>query len=245
VENYTSWEVKVFTNVTPPDDFDLDSKLKFIEDNGGRIKSVRPGDEQPWRFCFGRSFKDNCSSTNHSLYKDCVEGPVEVVGRVPYFKNRGCAECNGYHNIDFYTIGRKCYGSGAPVPEVFSIVFNLRKASEISTITSACPRDTVYDTTLKFCREGYVISSSGKLTNQFLILLWFIPREWIVLNVPTVENSFKSALIRRFLLQDNQISKITFHTQNRQALPPTSSPPPRVFVVATFRLTLTPFQSLL
>ena len=118
VENYTSWEVDIFTYVIPPDEFDLDSKLKFIEDNGGLIKSVVPGRGQPWRFCFGRNFKDNCSSTNHSLYKDCVEGPVEVVAKVvyevAYFKNRACAKCNGYHNIDSYAIERRCLSLPPP-----------------------------------------------------------------------------------------------------------------------------------
>ena len=240
VENHISWQVRVFTYVIPPDEFDLDSKLKFIEDNGGRIESVLPVWGQPWRFCFGRNFKNKCSSTNHSLYKACVEGPVEVVGAEYYFKNRACAECNGWHNIDYYAISQICGGPAppGPVPEGFSIVFNLRKASEISTVTGICPVGTVYDTTLKFCREGYIISSSGKLTNQFLILLWFkLSRGWIAID-STVEYNFKSALICRFSLQDNQISKIIFHLQNHE-------PPPHDFVVATFRLTLTPFQSLL
>jgi hypothetical protein len=242
VENHTSWDVEVFTYVIPPDEFDLDSKLKFIEDNGGWIKNVRPGRGQPWRFCFGRNFKDNCSSTNHSLYKACVEGPVEVVGiyEGSYFKNSACAECNGWDNIDSHDIDTRCDGPQppGPDPEGFSIVFNLRKASEISTITSACPRDTVYDTTLKFCREGNVFSSTGQLASEFLIILWFkLSRGWIAIH-STVENNFKLALFYRFSLQDNQISKITFHMQNRE-------PPPRDFVVATFRLTLTPFQSLL
>ena len=95
-----------------------------------------------------------------------------------------------------------------------------------------CPQDTVYDTTLKYCRAGYIISSSGKLTNEFLILLWFKPSQ-------VSENSLRSALISRFSLQDNQISKITFRDllKRGKLLP--------VFGFATFRLTLTPFQSLL
>jgi hypothetical protein len=47
VGNHTPWEVEVFTYVIPPDELDLDSKLKFIEDNGGWIKSVLPGRGQP------------------------------------------------------------------------------------------------------------------------------------------------------------------------------------------------------
>jgi hypothetical protein len=244
VENYTSWDFEVFTHMLPPDEFDLDSKMKFIEDNWGRIESVGPARGQPWRFCFGRNFKDNCSSTNHSLYKSCVEGPVEVVGIYSgsYFKNRACAKCNGYHNIGSYAIKDSCPRSGpggGPGPPGFYIVFNLRKSSEISTVTRICPTDTVYDTTLKFCRKGYIISSSGKLTNQFLILLWIkrVSQRWIAID-SSVENNFKSALLCRFSLHDKQISQITFHAQNYKL-------PPHDLVVATFRLTLTPFQSLL
>ncbi|CAB3996889.1 G- coupled receptor Mth2 [Paramuricea clavata] len=266
VENHTSWDVEVFTNVTPPSWFDLDSKLKFIEDNGGRIKDVRPGQGQPWRFCFGRNFKGNCSSTNHSLYKACVEGPVEVVGIYSgsYFKNRACAECNGYDNIDSYGIEQSCArpvppGSGPPVsgtpgpgtagptttesarPAANGLNFVLipGKPGVISTVREKCPVGTIYDTTLKLCRKGYIISSSGKLTNQFLVVLWIklMSRRWITI-YSTVENNFKSALLCRFWLQDKQISQITFFMQNRKRSL-------RDLVAATFRLTLTPFQSLL
>ena len=241
VENYTSWEVEAFTYVIPPDELDLDSKLKFIENNGEGRVNFQPGWGQPWRFCFGRNFKDNCISTNHTYYKRCVEGPVEVVGAVGYlfFKNSACAICNGYQNINYHRINNQMCPSPFPIP--LSIVFDLRKASETSTVTQYCPSGTVYDTTLKICRDGYIISSSGKLTNQFLILVWFkLSRRswrWIVFS-STGKKNFKSAFISRFSLQDSQISQITFHTQSHTLSL-------RIFVVATFRLTLTPFQSLL
>ncbi|CAB4011446.1 Hypothetical predicted protein, partial [Paramuricea clavata] len=60
-------------------------------------------------------------------------------------------------------------------PQSFSVVFDLTKPSEIVKITPHCPPDAIYDTTLKFCREGYHIPSSGKLTIEFIILLWFKP----------------------------------------------------------------------
>jgi hypothetical protein len=190
-----------------------------------------------------------------------VEGPVEVVGiyEGSYFKNSACAECNGYDNIDSYAIEQICAstvplgcrplrfrppwsgtpGPGLPAPGAGLTILLIRgKPGERSTVREYCPVDTIYDTTLKFCREGYIISSSDKLTNQFLILLWFkLSRGWITID-STVENNFKSALLYRFSLQDKQISQITFHAQNRE-------PPPYDLVVATFRLTLTPFQSLL
>jgi hypothetical protein len=119
-------------------------------------------------------------------------------------------------------------------------VFDLRKPSKILTIIPHCAPGTVYDTTLKFCREGYLISSSGELTNLFIILLWFKPSRGGPVLDSKLKNNLKLALISRFSFQDNQISQITYHTQNYA-----SSSFDSVSVVATFRLTLTPFQSLL
>jgi hypothetical protein len=64
-----------------------------------------------------------------------------------------------------------------------------------------------------------------------------VSQRWIAID-SSVENNFKSALLCRFSLHDKQISQITFHAQNYKL-------PPHDLVVATFRLTLTPFQSLL
>ncbi len=237
VENYTAWYFEVFTYIIPPDKFDLDSKLKFIVDNGGTIMYLEPKRGQPWRTCFGRNFIDKCNLTNHTSYKACVEGPVEVVYNSLvdlFFKNSACASCNGFHDINSYDFRARC--PYETLTEGFSIVFDLKNASIISTITSYCPRGTVYDTTLKFCREGgYFISPSSKLTDEFLILLWFKQsRRRTVINLK-LENDLKSTLTTQFWLRGYQISKMAFHHQdNRNDL-----------FVATFRLTLTPFQSLI
>ncbi len=102
MKNYTSWNVRVRTYVVPPEHFDLDSRLKFISENGGHIGPVLLGEQQPRRYCYGRNYIDNCTSTNHTSYKACIEGPVEVVScpnlRV-HFKNTECAACNGYPNL--------------------------------------------------------------------------------------------------------------------------------------------------
>ena len=89
----------------------------------------------------------------------------------------------------------------------------------------------MYDTNLKFCREGYVVSSCGKLINEFLILLWLKQPELRFI----IQGSYlKSALISQFSLQPSQISTVTMHRQYSLL----------DYIVATFRFTLTPFQSL-
>ncbi len=240
VKNYTSWDVRVRTYVVPPEHFDLDSRLKFISENGGHIGPVSLGKRQPRRYCYGRNYIDNCTSTKHTSYKACIEGPVEVVSG-PFgsfhFKNTECAACNGYPNlVDFRSAG-VC---GEKYFKEFSLVFKLNAGgTETTVVSKECPRGTVYDVTLKFCRNGYIISSSGQPTNEFLTLLWLKqPFDSKIMNT-TQENDVKSALSLglsvQFSLSLNQISMITFHRQYEA----------NKYLVATFRLTLTPFQSLI
>ncbi|CAB4014831.1 G- coupled receptor Mth2 [Paramuricea clavata] len=240
VENYTAWDIRVTAYVVPPEEFDLDSRLKFILANGGHINHVLPGEGQLRRYCYGRNYIDSCSSTNDTFYKACIEGPVEVVTRsnFVYFKNTECATCNGYSNLTGWGTAAAC---GPRVSEGFSIVFKLRNAGgpKTAVISKSCPDGTVYDTTLKFCREGYIMSSSGQLTNEFLILLWLKQhRDSREINSKLdddLKSSLSLAISFEFSLLLNQISTITFHQQYRAS----------DYFVATFRLTLTAFQSLL
>ena len=172
--------------------------------------------------------------TNDTSYKACVNGPVAIVnsGKL-HFKNTACGKCNGHPGLNHVAFGRAC---STPMSETFSLVFNLkntgRKVTTCTVVSKRCPRGTVYDTNLKFCRRGYVVSPSGKLINEFLILLWLKQPEIRLI----IQGSYlKLALISRFFLQPSQISTVTMHWQYSSFS----------YVVATFRFTLTPFQSLL
>ena len=231
MEKYAAWNFKVSSPVLPPEDLDLNSKLKFIEKNGGRIDHISLREEQPRRFCYGQNFIDNCSLTNDTSYKACVEGPVGIVNsRELYFKNAACGKCNGYPGLSGIHPGGTRGEKGS---ESFSLVFNLKNTGKKVTSTivyKECPDGTVYDANLKFCREGYVVSSSGSLINEFLILLWLKQPE---VN-STQENGLKLALTSQFSFQPSQISSVTMHSQYSS----------NDYVVASFRLTLTPFQTL-
>ena len=233
MKKYTAWNLGVSSPILPPEGLDLNSKLKFIDKNGGKIDHISLTNEQPKRFCFGRNFIDNCSLTNDTSYKACVKGPVGIVNSEKlYFKNAACGKCNGYPGLTGLHPDVACV---EPKSDTFSLVFNLKNTGEkvtTSTVVSKnCPDGTVYDTNLKFCREGYVVSSSGRLINEFLILLWL--RQPQVKS--TQENYLKSALNSQFSLQPSQVSSVTMHRQYLS----------KSYNVATFRFTLTPFQSLL
>ena len=239
VKKYTSWDVRVRTYVVPPEHFGLDSRLKFVTENGGEVGPVSLGRQQPRRYCYGRNYIDSCTSTNHTSYKACIEGPVEVVtgANVTYFKNTECATCNGSPNLIYFWANGVCGEKGF---KEFSLVFKLDAGGPKTTVVSKkCPTGTVYDATLKFCREGYIISSSGQPTNEFLILLWLKQSFDSTIMNSTQENDVKSALSLglsfQFSLSLNQISVITFHRQYDG----------NEYLVATFRLTLTSFQSLI
>ena len=239
MKNYTTWNFKVSTPVVPPEGLDLNSKLKFIEKHGGKFAHIFPSDEQPRRFCYGRNYIANCKLTNDTSYEACVKGPVAIVNRDNlHFKNEACGKCNGYPGLRGFNFVTICRPGGF---EEFSLVFKLKSTGEkvtTSTVLSRCPVGTVYDTDLKFCREGYMSSEPASIsfgvtpTDQFRILLW--------LKQPgmrsTLKNDLNSALVSQFSLQPHQISPVILHglySWYSYAVP------------ATFRFTLTPFQSMI
>ena len=233
MENYTAWNLGVSSPVLPPEGLNLNSKLKFIEKNGGAIDEISLTNEQPTRVCYGRNYIANCSLTNDTSYKACVKGPVGIVNsKELYFKNAACGKCNGYPGLTGIHYSAIC---GETHSESFSLVFNFKNTGEkvtTSTVVSKnCPLGTVYDTHLKFCRKGYLVFSSGKLINEFLLLLWLKQPE---LKLIQQESYLKLALIFQYSLQPSQISTVTMHRQYSW----------NDYVVASFRLTLTPFQSL-
>ena len=239
MKNYTARNLDVSTPVVPPEGLNFNSKLKFIEKHGGEIDYIFPSEEQPRRFCYGRNYIANCKLRNDTSYEACVKGPVAIVNRDKlHFKNTACGNCNGYPALTAFEYTPVCSGGG---PASFSLVFKLKNTGEkltTFTVVSTCPFGTVYDTDLKFCREGYMSSEPASIsfgvtpTDQFRIVLWLRqPRMRY-----TMENDLHSAIATQFSLQLHQISPVTLHRlyfYSHYAVP------------ATFTFALTPFQSLI
>ncbi len=236
VQNYSTWNIHVITFIIPPDALDFESKLVFIVRNGGRIQNLQPQLHQPRRYCAGENYIDNCTDTKHIDYNKCINGPVEVVSdfRRKYYKNQACGSCNGLSGLTHWPPPGLCGSIGVG----FSLVFNLRepRAKPSTTVLlKFCPKGTVFDKNLEFCRKGYIAPPESELSNEFLIVLWF--EEFSIkteLN-STLASNLKSALTANFSLSPNDVSAITFHNQDRW----------NSFIVATLRLTLTSFQSLI
>ncbi|XP_028412604.1 uncharacterized protein LOC114535506 [Dendronephthya gigantea] len=239
VKNFMMWDLGVFTYVIPPEEFDFDLTIKFIVKNGGRIERVSPRPEQPRRFCLGRNYIDDCASSirDQRLYRGCVDGPVELVtdaeSPYTYFKNHACALCNGYRKATEWKTAQVC---NPLLPEGFSVVYSSKDEKATTNIVKKyCPSGTVYDENLQFCRKGYIISSSGELSNEYLVLLWFKYRRNQATSAHSrLETVLKSALSSHFSLRADQISTMTLSKQTER----------NDLLVATFRITLTPFQTL-
>lgn len=244
VKKYKSWGISVFARVLPPKNLDVRSKLVFVVQNGGNIrKFVEPGNDQPRRYCAGKNFIHNCTNTTHIDNKKCLNGPVQVVrGRneKKYYKNKACSSCNGQPGLTAWEKDTSdiLFHSEAPFPEGFNLVYKLREppGMPITTVTRiGCPKGTVFDNILEFCRKGYKVSSKSTLFNEFLIALWLGKSTIQRYMTSTLVDNLKLALILNFSILANQVSEITFHKQDNR----------NEFVVVTFRLTLTPFQSLI
>ena len=255
--SYKTWEIVAKGLITPPEEYNLDDRLQFVLENGGEIQHTGPGKHTPRRYCADERYKDSCSNTSHSAYQKCSNGPVETVGgwRKGYFKNQACALCNG-ETTDFKDGERSVKSCSIfGLPERLSMVFhtNHRQTSE-STVTQVvkgrCLKGLVYDDTLGFCREGVVTNIDDASSYVFLITLWFesgaieislhtifdpvTNRLLPIGNTNQLSKHLKLGLVKKFALKPNQFTAFQFHRQNlhwRSTL-----------LVATFHLTLTPYQ---
>ena len=255
-KSYQTWDVVVRGFITPPKRYNIDERIRFALANQGYIQNIVPGVELARRYCAGAKYTDNCSNKTHPDYAKCKDGPVETVGNPSrgYFKNNACAFCNGDNRlVKEERSFRVCGGPG--LSQGLSIVFNRdsRTKSE-STVTRVvekyCPSGLVYDDNLQYCREGLVTNTNDTLSDVFFIALWFeqgaikfptrLPFNPFVFrrglgpipNIKNITEHLKSALLKKFALKSRQVAALKFHRQNFAS----------TFLVATFRLTLTPYQ---
>ena len=251
---YQTWLIVAKGPLTPPEQYNLDDKLRFLLANEGEIKNIAPATEMPRRYCAGARYKDDCANMSYPAYEECINGPVQtttVSGR-RYFKNSACALCNGEtpHFEEGERSMKICSVQGVPVG--LSIIF--QKPSSESTVTRVvkkqCLSGLVYDDTFGFCREGVITNIDDTLSYVFLLTLWFEPgaieippvlafnfdtgRILPIGNANQLSNHLKLSLVKRFALRPSQLTTFQFHRQNLRIA--TTS------LVATFHLKLTPYQ---
>ena len=184
ITHYQTWHIVVQGFITPPEEYDIHEKLKFVLANGGYIKNIQPGESFPRRYCAGEKYKDSCKDSSHAAFNNCSNGPVETIGNqfTGYFKNEACALCNGETHISSSGGQRSSQACGGLIglPQGLSIVFNTDsntngESSVSRVVTRDCPPGLVYDDNLEYCREGLVTNADDTLSDVFLIVLWFKP----------------------------------------------------------------------
>ena len=234
--SYKSWEIVVTGPITPPKEFNLDDRLRFVLENGGEIRRTGPGADIPRRYCADARYVHSCSNTSHSAYQECLNGPVETVGDWDrgYFKNEAYALCNG--EITAFRDRSKPKRCG-PLPKGFWIVLNndAQTRPDVSVnpvVTKNCSEGLVYDDILKHCRQGMITNIKDTLSDVFLIILSF---ESGAIEIPlpllNITKHLKLSLINKFALTPNQLTGFQFYGQYLN-----------MSFVATFHLTLTPYQ---
>ena len=234
--NYISWRIVVIAPVTPPKNYNLDDKLRFVLENEGSIH-IAPRVDMPRRYCAGAKYKDSCSNTSHWAYQECLNGPVETVGDWSrgYFKNEACAICNGESTVFRYRSAVKMGLGFSPIP-LFTSISMVYKHDELQTrpyvTRKNCPEGQVYDDILKYCRQGVITNIEDTLSDVFLIILSFESGAIeIPLPLSNITTHLKLSLINKFALTPNQLTGFQFYGQYLN-----------MSFVATFHLTLTPYQ---
>ncbi|CAB4004284.1 adhesion G -coupled receptor E4P [Paramuricea clavata] len=249
IKEYETWRIEVFSYLTPPDEFGLDLKLQFAISIGGWLESIYPVFDHPKRYCLGSHLINSCNNTGNISYNnDCVNGPVQVVstGDYLYFKNPACAVCNGYLEVTKWKAKQVCVKPKNLKEGIYRFYFIIRKPDGNETFRgtrSSCPYGevgTMYNSRLGFCENRWpaIIDASGELANEFLVFLSFkevSTLEGRYTSRKTKENYFKSALTANMSLLASQTSEIAFHIQDHVDR----------FKVATFRVTITPYQGLI
>ena len=237
---FQTWKVFVTTPVMPPKEYNLDAKLWFVLANWEYIDYIGPRRDIPRRFCSQETYVDSCFNTSHSAYQECLNGPVEPVTGRPrgYFKNKACALCNGETTtVPWQTPSVSCR-QHKPIPGVrfsrvydkaYLVIYTRSESIYVNQeMTKNCSEGLVYDDTSKYCREGVVTKRDDVLLDVFMIMLLLESGAIeIPLQLQNITKHLRLSLVKKFALKPNQLTEFQFYGQ---------------YLVATFHLTLTPYQ---
>ena len=221
--NYQSWKIEIVGPATPPKEYNMNNRLRFVLENGGEIRPTKPEKHMPRRYCAGARYMDSCFNTLHWAYQECLNGPVETVGdwNRGYFNNEACALCKG----ETTAFGDRSIETGsspvlATAPERFSIVFEpdeqtRRGATVHRKGTKNCSEGLVFDVILKHCRKGIVTNIEDTLSDVFLIIISF---ESGAIEIPlplvNITKHLKLSLINKFALTPNQLTGFQFYAES-------------------------------
>ena len=244
--SYQSWDIVLEGPVTPPKEYNLDDRLRFVSENRGKIRPTKPGKHMPRRYCAGARYVDSCPNTSHPAYQECLNGPVETVGdsNRGYFKNEACTLCNRKTTISEERTWLICSADSAT--EIFLMVLTVCKQTNSEPTVKLevkdynCPTQPVYDDDLEYCSQGVITKIDDTFSDMFFIVLWIengtktIPTNLQPPDINDITKHLKSGLAGKFALKPNQLTEFQFHLQYSQRA--------ATVFVATFYFTLTPYQ---
>ena len=244
--SYQSWDIVLEGPVTPPKEYNLDDRLRFVSENREKIRPTKPGKHMPRRYCAGARYADSCPNTSHPAYQECLNGPVETVGdsNRGYFKNEACTLCNENTTISEERTWLVCSADSAT--EIFLMVLTVCKQTNSEPTVKLevkdynCPTQPVYDEDLEYCSQEVITKIDDTFSDMFFIVLWIengtktIPTNLQPPDINDITKHLKSGLAEKFALKPNQLTAFQFHLQYSQRA--------ATVFVATFYFTLTPYQ---
>ena len=230
-ESFVPFQIKATTSVIPPENYNLAEKLMFLRRSYGKVWLKIPSN-QPRRYCFGESYIETCDKSSHPLNRSCVEGFIQIVRRrALVYKNRNCLQCNKDRG-----------GGGAPPGSTDFKSFSLIFTMDDSVTHTRYIQEHVkcnggwHDENLKICKEAIITKAKDNFSNKFLVLITFLVSKQLGYEI-------SSGLIgESFQLDSQQISSLQRYFQGAADDDSSSA---NIYIVASFRLTLTPFQELM
>lgn len=214
-----SWQLKFRCNIrTPPSYYSDEEKLDFFL-KYCPTRVLRP-DNFKIRTCL--PMISSCSVANE--HKDgCMKGKSGLVfsqTEAKNYKNIHCLLCNGI-SPNTSQCGPEEKGDIFK-PKSFEIIMKFKQIKnqearepELSSITTTCPTNKVFDPHLETCETGSIVNPSSQfhaVRDTYRVKLWMHPSDESEWAVSTEE--FHHAICSRFAIDPSQIDVISIATED-------------------------------
>lgn len=236
IANFTYFTLNITCDILPPSSLSsLFEMISFVSEycGYGNIFSIL-GQNQARRYC-SNFVEQNCKILSDS--EKCRKGSVAVVtANYVNYKNIWCAKCNGISTFALncglkISCGVSIFISPRCLAPSFQLIMDDPEKWHVSAVSPMCPKGKVFDSLLERCTPGKVIPPVKHFIDEYHVLIWFRKLSPLKPGAGINTTEFHSALIRRFNLNETQISHLIIHTM-------------RSYYIAEFKVSLSNIQSL-
>ena len=207
------WNLKFRCNIKPPSDYNATQALDFMLKYCPR-RSFEPQKGFKIRTCL--PMVSTCSASSLTKHKDeCLKGISGVVfseATSKNYRNYRCLLCNGLTKNKM-KCGPQESNQDIFDPKSFEIIMEFisddsdKEKPTLTSVTSTCATDKIYDPHLETCREGYFPDPSSAIRDKYRVKLWMYPTDGQLRSVSP--NEFRKALCTLFSLDPSQIDEIS------------------------------------